>query len=199
MAKQSFEQNLQARADLFQALGHPIRLLIVNLVRMRPRHGQELAQILNLTPATISFHLNKLAVAGLLQSAKDQYYQTYSLVGGVLDRTLLEVVSLPQAGLKREVEEDAFRKKVLAAFLHRGRLKSIPAQLKKRQVILEHIVQSFEPDRAYTQQEVNRILVEFHEDVATLRRELVGTGLMVCSAGVYRRVAGEDPGAGGNA
>ena len=198
MAKMSFEENLAARADLFQALGHPVRLLIVNLVRMRPRHGQELAQILNLTPATISFHLNKLAAAGLLQSAKDQYYQTYSLAGDVLDRTLDEMVRLPQAGLKREVDEDAFRKKGLATFVHRGRLRSIPAQLKKRQVIMEYIVQHFEPDRAYTHQEVNRILVEFHEDVATLRRELVGTGLMVRDEGIYRRaVSPEEPEAQG--
>lgn len=110
MVKQSFEQNLAARADLFQSLGHPVRLLIVNLVRMRPRHGQELAQILSLTPATISFHLSKLTAAGLLQSTKGQYYQTYALASGVLKRTLLEVVSLSQEGLKREVPENAFRK-----------------------------------------------------------------------------------------
>ena len=182
------EQDLEARAELFKALGHPARLLILNLVRMRPRHGQELAQILRLTPATISFHLSKLAAAGLLQSTKDQYYQTYSLAGSLLEKTLDEMVRLPQKGLEREVPEDAFRKKVLAAFLYRGRLRSIPAQLKKRQVILEHIVQSFEPDRDYTHQEVNRILVEFHEDVATLRRELVGMGLMTRDGGIYRRL-----------
>lgn len=188
MSRLSFEDHLAARAELFQALGHPVRLLILNLVHMRPRHGQELAQILDLTPATISFHLGKLAAAGLLQATRDQYYQTYTLATGVLDKTLAELIHLPQAGLKREVPEDAFRRKVLGTFLHRGRLRSIPAQLKKRQVILEHIVQSFEPERDYTQQEVNRILVEFHEDVATLRRELIALGLMRRAEGVYRRV-----------
>jgi len=188
MAKQRFEANLAARAELFQSLGHPVRLLILNLVHMRPRHGQELAQILNLTPATVSFHLNKLAAAGLVQSTRDQYYQTYTLVTGVLEKTLSELVHLPQAGLKRQVPVDAFRKKVLGTFLHRGRLRSIPAQRKKRQVILEHIVQSFEPDRDYTQQEVNRILVDFHEDVATLRRELIAIKLMTRSGGIYRRI-----------
>ena len=28
------EENLQARADLFKALGHPVRLLILNLYTM---------------------------------------------------------------------------------------------------------------------------------------------------------------------
>ena len=71
------EQDLDARADLFKALGHPARLLIVNLIRHKPRHVEELAVILGLSPATVSHHLSRLSSAGLLRSEKDQYYQTY--------------------------------------------------------------------------------------------------------------------------
>jgi DNA-binding transcriptional ArsR family regulator len=46
------EENLNARAELFKALGHPARLLILNLIRMKPRHGEELAVILHLSPAS---------------------------------------------------------------------------------------------------------------------------------------------------
>lgn len=195
MSKTTFEENLEARAELFQALGHPVRLLILNLVRMRPRHGEELAMILKLTPATISHHLARLTSVGLLESRKDQYYQTYSLLGDVLGQTLGEMIQLPQAGLRREVEEDAYRKRVLRTFFRRGRLTRIPAQLKKRQVILEKIVQRFEPERTYSQQEVNQILVEFHEDVATLRRQLIANKLMGREKSVYRRVLrGGQPG-----
>jgi len=35
-------------------------------------------------------------------------------------------------------------------------------------------VKEVEPEHAYTEIEVNRILLEFHEDVATLRRGLIG-------------------------
>ena len=63
------EQNLQARAQLFKALGHPARLLILNLVQNKPRHGEELAAILRLKPATISNHLSKLASVGLILSS----------------------------------------------------------------------------------------------------------------------------------
>ena len=73
------EENLAVRAEFFKALGHPARLLILNLIRMKPRHGEELAVILHLNPATISHHLSKLTDAGLLVSRKDQYYQVYSL------------------------------------------------------------------------------------------------------------------------
>jgi hypothetical protein len=183
------EQNLQARAGLFKALGHPARLLILNLVQNKPRHGEELAAILRLKPATISHHLAKLTSVGLLQSKKDQYYQTYSLVGGLLDKTLGEVVYLPQPGLTAEVEEDAYRNKVLRTFFARGRLTQIPAQLKKRLIILERIVEEFEPERDYTEREVNLILLDFYEDIASLRRGLISAGLMTRRKGIYRRVA----------
>jgi ArsR family transcriptional regulator len=183
------EENLEARAELFKALGHPTRLLILNLVRMKPRHGEELATILHLKPATISHHLAKLSAVGLLQSRKDQYYQTYTLVPEVLDRTLAEVVHLPQPGLTAEVEEDAYRKKVLKTFIKRGRLTQFPAQYKKRLIILDKIVEEFEPGRVYSEQEVNQILVEFHEDVATLRREMIDHKLMEREAGRYWRVS----------
>jgi ArsR family transcriptional regulator len=188
MNKTTVEENLEARAELFKALGHPARLLILNLVQIKPRHGEELAAILKLKAATISHHLAKLTEVGLLESRKDQYYQTYSLIGDVLAKTLDEVVRLPQPGLTAEVEEDAYRIKVLKTFFRRGRLTQIPAQLKKRLIILEKIVQEFEPEREYSEHEVNQILLEFHEDVATLRRALIDHKLMQRDKGIYRRV-----------
>lgn len=189
MNKTTVEQNLEARAQLFKALGHPARLLILNLVRMKPRHGEELAAILRLKPATISFHLSKLTSVGLLKSRKDQYYHTFSLVSDMLEKTLGEVVRLPQPGLTAEVEEDAYRNKVLKTFFRRGCLVQIPAQLKKRLIILEKLAQEFEPEREYPEREVNQILLEFHEDVASLRRGLISHGLLEREKGVYRRVS----------
>jgi hypothetical protein len=183
------EENLQVRADLFKALGHPVRLLILNLIKMKPRHGEELAIILQLNAATISHHLSKLSKVGLLKSQKDQYYQTYFLVGEVLKKSIAEVVQLPQEGLQAYVEEDAYRKKILSAFFKHGRLTRLPTQLKKRVVIMEHIVQEFEPEKEYTEHEVNQMLLEFHEDVATLRRELIDLELMDRAYGIYHRIS----------
>jgi len=187
MTKTSAEQNLEVRADLFKALGHPVRLLILNLIKMRPRHGEELATILLLNPATVSHHLAQLTKAGLLKSKKDQYYQTYSLVGDALQKHLAEVVFMPQPELAAEVEEDAYRKKVLETFIQRGRLTRIPAQHKKEQIILEKLAQEFEPGSAYTEREVNQILVEFYDDVAALRRGMIDHKLMERKEGIYRR------------
>jgi hypothetical protein len=188
MSKTSHEENLEARAALLKALGHPVRLLIVNLLKAKPRHGEELATILKLKPATISHHLAKLTGAGLLKSKKDQYYQIYSLSGDLLERKLDDVVSLSQPGLTARVKEDAYREKVLKNFFRHGRLLRIPAQLKKRQIILEKIVEDFEPDRRYTEHAVNRMLLEYHEDVAYLRREMICQRLMKRARGIYERL-----------
>jgi ArsR family transcriptional regulator len=188
MSERGGEMDLEVRAELFKALGHPVRLLILNLVKMKPRHGEELAAILLLNPGTISHHLSKLSDAGLLASKKDQYYQVYSLAGDVLDRTIGDVALMPQSGLSTRVEEDAYRDKVLRTFFQRGRLTGIPAQLKKRQIVIERLAEEFEPDRDYAEREVNPVLVEFHDDVATLRRGLIEHKLMERDHGIYRRV-----------
>lgn len=191
MSKSKSEQELEQKAQLFKALGHPMRLLILNLVQIKPRHGEELATILRLKPATISHHLGKLTEVGLLTSEKDQYYQMYALVDAILTRTLLEIIEMPATNLADQVETDAYRQKVMDTFFRQGRLIKIPAQLKKQQVVLSVIVEEFEPERPYSEIEVNRILIEFHEDVATLRRGLVDNNLMTRANGVYQRSASE--------
>lgn len=176
---------LEARAALFKALGHPSRLLIMNLLRSQPRHGEELATILGLNPATVSHHLSKLAAVGLVSAEKQQYYQMFRLNRDLLSQT---VDQLLLQDLTDNVDESAFRNKVLKAFLVRGRLKTIPAQRKKRRIVLERLVEEFEFEQTYTELEVNRTLVAFHDDVATLRRELIAEKLMSRTPnGIYQR------------
>jgi ArsR family transcriptional regulator, arsenate/arsenite/antimonite-responsive transcriptional repressor len=179
--------DLEKRADVFKALSHPVRLLMLNLIQAKPRHGEELALILALNPATVSHHLTLLTAAGLLSAQKDQYYQTFSLVNPLLKKTLSELIFMPQTDLPGNVEEDAYRKKVLDTFMRHGRLVKFPAQLKKRQVILEKIAESFEPGQLYPEREVNIILLDFHDDVATLRRGLIEAGLLTRDDAIYQR------------
>lgn len=95
-------------------------------------------------------------------------------------------------------EADArFEAKVLHAFVHDGRLTSIPAQDRKRQVILRWLLaRCFAEDREYPEREVNMCLALAHPDVAALRRYLVDAGLMTRRAGQYRRAAGSSGGIG---
>ena len=82
---------------------------------------------------------------------------------------------------------DDYERKVFQAFVEGGRLKAIPVKRRKREVLLCHMVHAFEERRVYREAEVNAILGDFHEDVATLRRELVEMGLLVRYRGEYGR------------
>lgn len=68
-----------------------------------------------------------------------------------------------------------------------------PAQ-KKLEAILRYVARDFEPDKRYTEKQVNEILSRFHEDTASLRRELVGVKLMERDGGggeYWRMESGE--------
>jgi hypothetical protein len=80
--------------------------------------------------------------------------------------------------------------KVLRSYLPNGRLAAMPRGGRKRQIVLEHLAQRFEPGRRYTEVAVNLILREVWADVAALRRYLVDAGLLDRAAGEYWRIGG---------
>ncbi len=60
----------------------------------------------------------------------------------------------------------------------------------KREFPLEYILAQFEPDREYTEKEVDRIIARYQDDTDTLRRELVTARMLTDKGGRYRRLAG---------
>ena len=88
-----------------------------------------------------------------------------------------------------EVDLEAYDRKVLRdVLLPDGKLKVIPAQRKKREVVLRHILKQFEPDMHYTEKQVNDILAQFHADTATLRREMIAYKMMGRAEGKYWKI-----------
>src|SRR4051812_155572 len=86
---------------------------------------------------------------------------------------------------RRRLSEE---EKVVRAFLRDGRLVSIPAKPRKRDLLLPVILdRAFPEDRDYEEKEVNMRLALLHPDVAVLRRYLVDARLMTREAGIYRR------------
>ena len=85
--------------------------------------------------------------------------------------------------------------KVLRAFLdEEGRLRSIPVSRAKRAVVLEYLAEHLEAGRTYRERELSDVLRRFHDDVATLRRELVGAKLVVRTTdGIYKLAGRSDP------
>ena len=86
---------------------------------------------------------------------------------------------------------DGYDRKVIADYSRRdGSLKTIPAQRRKLEAVLRYVVRVFEPGKRYSERKVNEMLSRYHADTATLRRELVGYGLMQREGGggAYWRV-----------
>ena len=77
---------------------------------------------------------------------------------------------------------------MIDAFFEYGKLKSIPAQQKKRRIVLEVIAEQFAYGKTYPEQEVNLIIAGFHDDFCTIRRDMIGEHLLERDASGYRRV-----------
>lgn len=58
-------------------------------------------------------------------------------------------------------------------FTKDGKLKNYPAQRKKKLVVLSYMAKGLEFGKVYPEKEINEYLKQFHEDYATLRRELI--------------------------
>jgi excisionase family DNA binding protein len=80
--------------------------------------------------------------------------------------------------------------RVLASFFtDDGKLRSLPAPHAKRKIVLQRLLEPFEKNRTYTEPEVNDLLRRFHDDVASLRRELIAWKMLSRTRGVYRRAS----------
>ena len=181
------DERIGRLAEVFKALADPARLRILGEIAERPRTGRELSERLGLTPPTISHHMARLANVGLVRVTPDAQRRAYSLDLAALRDLSRDVAPAAEGRAAAETgDDDPERAKVLRDFFVGERLKQIPAQRRKRVIVLQHLLTRFEADRDYPEREVNDVLRPAHEDVATLRRELVDYGYMTRTNGVYR-------------
>ncbi len=164
----------------FKALADTNRLKIVGLLAEKPYSVEELAALLQLKPPTVSHHLAKLVDAGLVRAKAEGYYSVYQLDQSVLESKARSMFSQQElSNVASEVDADAYDKKVIKDYTKRdGSLKTLPSQRKKLEAILRYVAKAFEVGKRYSERRVNEILAGYYEDTATLRRELVGSGLM---------------------
>jgi len=70
---------------------------------------------------------------------------------------------------------------ILAAYFKNGLngpISSLPIKEKKRIAILRHLITFFDPNRKYTEKQVNEMLKRFYHDYVMLRRNLIEYGFM---------------------
>ena len=164
----------------FKALADKNRLKIVGLLAEKSYSVEELATLLKLKPPTVSHHLARLVEARLVKSHTESYYSVYQLDHSVLESKARSMFSQHELStVASEVDVDAYDKKVIKDYSRRdGSLKTLPSQRKKLEAILRHVVKAFDTGKRYSEKQVNEILAGYYDDTATLRRELVGYGLM---------------------
>ena len=164
---------------LFKCLSDKSRLQILKSLMIEDMYVERLAERLGLTPPTISFHLKKLEEAGAVYAYKNQYYTMYAIKKQVFMTNILDIISEKSDESTLQAQREAtYRQKVIDAFFEYGKLKSIPAQRKKKRIILEEIAKSFEVGKIYTEREVNIIIADYHDDFCTIRRDMISERLM---------------------
>lgn len=174
---------------LFKGLADRSRLQILKSLLEEDMYVERLAQRLELTPATVSFHLKKLMDAGAVSSRREQYYTMYSINKEVFQCRILDILGEKSSDAQRQQEREArYRQRVLDSFFEYGRLKSIPAQRKKERICLEEIAKDLELGRPYPERELNQVLLRFHQDYCTLRRDMISEGILRREEGLYTRL-----------
>ena len=79
----------------------------------------------------------------------------------------------------------------LRPFVACGRITAMPAKRTRRRLLLDHVVQAFEPGRRYPEAAVDEILRQVFDDHCALRRYLIDEQFMSrTAAGVYWRAGG---------
>lgn len=204
-----FGVQIDLLVQFHKALSDVSRIRILSLLARKPMSGTELAVRLGLTPATITHHTQKLKKAGIVKEKRDKNTITFYLLPRELGRYAESTVStiIPsdvrvkeewevrngfisnEAGdveMNEDTAIDPGIKRVVAPFfLADGKLKQIPSQWKKRRYVLEKLVSSLEYGKQYTEKEISDYLQWYHEDYATLRRELIMNRIMHRDNGIY--------------
>ena len=136
----------------------------------------------------INIKLKKLMDAGAVSSRREQYYTMYSINKEVFQCRILDILGEKSSDAQRQQEREArYRQRVLDSFFEYGRLKSIPAQRKKERICLEEIAKELELGRPYPERELNQVLLRFHQDYCTLRRDMISEGILRREEGLYSR------------
>lgn len=173
--------------ELFKALADKSRLLILNTLSQKPGYVEELAETIDLSPSTVSFHLSKLEKSGLIHKKKDQYYTIFTLNEDILKNSLSDFITIETDEEREQKDRNIkYKQKIISTFFENGKLKQIPTQKKKRQIILLEIAKQFDAKKVYSEQEISKEIAAFHEDYCSIRRYMIEEHLLERNEGMYR-------------
>lgn len=170
--------------DFLRIVVDPVRLAVLGAAATQVVDPDLLSDGLRVPLKRVQREIGSLVEAGLL--TRDLRLDREALVE--LAKQMPSEPAIDESLLDgRWSEEEAA---VLGRFFSGSRLVEIPATRSKRLLVLERLVQEFEPGLRYDEREVNFTLQLFHPDYAALRRYLVDEGLLTRAQGVYWRTGG---------
>ena len=176
---------MKEKLALLKLLADETRLEILGILLKEDSYVEKIACELSLTPATICYHLKKMESAGVVNCSRSQFYIIYSLNRDIFSRPLFELIKKDDEVVS---SDEKYRREVISNFFKYGRLTKIPTQRKKREIVLTEVANSFELNREYGEKEVNEIILRYHEDFCTIRREMIAFGIMSRERETYKRV-----------
>ncbi|NNE95353.1 MAG: DUF2087 domain-containing protein [Acidimicrobiales bacterium] len=174
--------NAQALVGL---LAEPERMRIVaSLALDGPQAAASIADRSGVELRAVVDGLDRMCTAGLVEDLGGEF---------VLLEAAFKLAArqeAPAAPPTSFPDEPGDRRRILDQCLKDGRLVHMPTKRSKRLVLLEELVQRFEPGERYTERQVNASLASVSSDTATLRRYMVDEELLDRADGEYWRCGG---------
>ncbi|MCE9575252.1 MAG: metalloregulator ArsR/SmtB family transcription factor [Deltaproteobacteria bacterium] len=180
-------EDLDTVVTLFKGLADPTRLRMVAAMVDRARCGQDLANEIGVAPATISHHLKVLGKAGLLIETRQPPYVFYKIDLEAVQRAVRAVATpkrVRELTTAPPVDDDT--QKVLRTFFDGPRLRALPVQRRKKELVLEEVLRRIPRRREYPEADLNAFIEVIFDDYCTVRREWIMGQYMTREALVYR-------------
>jgi hypothetical protein len=169
-------------------LAEPARLKVFAALVLGARTPAQVVEATGLDVRDVAAGLRRLSDGGLVELTGDRAVPIERVFGELARQT---ASATPQEDYGYTDERVS---SVLRAFVRGGRLIGLPAGRSRRLIVLEHLVQSFEPGVDYPEREVNAALDKWAAgsgiDHVSLRRYLIDEDLLRRADGIYRRSGG---------
>jgi hypothetical protein len=176
--------------DMLKALADESRLALLRLLNSGERTVGDLARQVDLGEPTVSHHLTRLREAGLvtLRMAGNQRFYRVNETGLARFKRLAGEVEKTPPAPEPVVPDDQWiaalgwsleDQQILREHTLGRQLTHLPARQKKTLVVIRWLATFFEPERLYTEAEVNEVIKSVYaEDYVSLRRDLVDLGYL---------------------
>jgi len=180
-SEEQFDQLLR----FFQVFSNESRLKLIGHLANGEKSVGELANLLGIKEPTVSHHLSEMKGIGLVDVRAKGTMRIYRLNAKALESMSKGIFAQPNLAALVKRSEMTDEERVLRTWVKDGRIIDIPAQEKKKQVVIRWLVDQIPADRRWTEREFSEWLTQYNDDFAALRRYLVDSGYMAREKGIY--------------